>query len=214
MIFSNRLTHEVVRYGVCFNSVTTSGCKTAISNLMKAHDSPESSKRTRRDGVFAIPDPVWPQQSVITEIVASIAATRPAPAQPEVRAATPSDAKTDYFNMLVAVATNVWRARNELRNAQMGQFSEEMKQFECHVDAIYQSLAEFGIEVHDHTGNEYDERQPLVVVNTIPTPGLDTMRVYETLLPSVYWNNRLLQNGEVNVATPIPSNTPVPGVQP
>lgn len=182
---------------------------------MKAN-SPDSSKRTTQDNVFAIPNPIWPKQSVITEILASIAATatKPAPTQPEVRAATPSDAKTDYFTMLVAVATNAWRARNELRNAQVGQFSEEMKQFEGYIEAIYQSLGEFGIVVHDHTGNEYDETQPLVVVNTIPTAGLDTMRVYETLLPSVYWNNRLLQSGEVNVATPIPSDTAMFNAQP
>ena len=163
--------------------------------------------------MFAIPDPVWPKQSVITEILASIAATKPAPAQPEVRAATPSDAKTDYFIMLVGVATNVWRARNEARNAQTGQFSEEMQRLEYHIDEVYRSLADFGIAVHDHTGNEYDETQQLVVVNTIPTPGLDRTRVCETLLPSVYWNNRLLQNGEVNIATPAPYDAPATPAQ-
>ena len=191
-----------------------SGCNTANSNLMKANDNPDTARRTRRSDVFAIPDPVWPRQSVITEILAGIAATKPSPAQPEARAATPSDAKTDYFQMLVSVATNVWRARNEVRNAQTGQFSEEMQHLEYHIDAIYQSLATFGIEVHDHTGNEYDETQSLVVVNTIPTAGLDRTRVCETLLPSVYWNNRLLQNGEVNIATPMPFDMPATAAQP
>ena len=180
---------------------------------MKAKDSPNSS-RTRRDDVFAIPDPMWPRQSVITEILASIADTKPAPVQPELRAATPSDAKTDYFQMLVAVATHVWRARNETRNAQTGQFSEEMQRLEQHIEAIFRSLADFGIEVHDHTGNDYDETQPLAVVNTMPTPGLDRTRVCETLLPSVYWNNRLLQNAEVNIATPIASEVSATFVQP
>lgn len=173
---------------------------------MNAKDSPDFSKRTRRDDVFAIPAAVWPKQSVITEILASIAATKPAPAQPEVRAATSSEAKTDYFRMLVAVATNVWRARNEMITLQTVQFSEELKQLETQIEAIYLSLTEFGIVVHDHTGNEYDESQQLLVHNTKPTPGLDTNRVCETLLPSVYWNNRLLQIGEVNIATPMDSN--------
>lgn len=173
---------------------------------MNAKDSPDSSNRTTRSDVFAIPDAVWPKQSVITEILASIAATKPAPAQPEVRTSTSSEAKTDYFKMLIAVGTNVWRARNEMLNLQASQFSEELKQLELLIDAIYLSLTEFGIVVHDHTGNEYDESQQLLVHNTKPTPGLDTNRVCETLLPSVYWNNRLLQIGEVNVATPMDSN--------
>lgn len=176
---------------------------------MNAKDSPDSSNRTRRDDVFAIPDPVWPKQSVITEILASI--TKPAPVQPEVRAPTSGEAKTDYFKMLVAVATNVWRARNEMLNLQATQFTEELKQLEVYIDAIHRSLTEFGIAVHEHTGNEYDESQQLVVHNTRPTPGLDTTRVCETLLPSVYWHDRLLQIGEVNVATPM---APEPAAMP
>jgi hypothetical protein len=173
---------------------------------MKANDSPNSSKGTGRDDVFAIPDAVWPKQSVITEIIASIAAAKPPPTQPEIRATPQSEAKTDYFKVLVSVATHAWRVRKEMRDAQTGEFNEEVKQLERHIDAIYQSLAEFGVIVHDHTGDEYDESQPMIVIATRPTPGLDKKRVCETLLPSVFWNNRLIQNGEVKVATPLPSN--------
>jgi hypothetical protein len=48
----------------------------------------------------------------------------------------------------------------------------------------------------------YDEGQPMKVIASKPTPGLTAKRVGETLLPSVFWNERLVQNGEVEIATP------------
>ena len=55
--------------------------------------------------------------------------------------------------------------------------------------------------IRDHTGDVYDEGQPMKVIACKPTPGLDKKRVSETLLPSIFWHNRLIQNGEVEIAT-------------
>jgi hypothetical protein len=63
--------------------------------------------------------------------------------------------------------------------------------------------------IRNHTGDAYDEGQPMKVVASKPTPGLDKKRVSETLLPSIFWNNRLVQNGEIEIATPASPNTSV-----
>ena len=74
--------------------------------------------------------------------------------------------------------------------------------------AICRSLAEVGIVIRDHTGDVYDEGQPMKVVASKPTSGLDKERVKETLLPSIFWNDRLVQNGEIVTETPSAPTTP------
>ena len=90
-----------------------------------------------------------------------------------------------------------------------GEVREDMKRVDRHIEAICRSLAEAGIVIRDHTGDVYDEGQPMKVVASKPTPGLDRKRVSETLLPSIFWNNRLVQNGEIEISKPATTDKPV-----
>ena len=116
---------------------------------------------------------------------------------------------TDYLKTLVSIATNTWRAKNKMKDSATGEVREDMKRVDRHIEAIHRSLAEVGIVIRDHTGDVYDEGQPMKVVASKPTPGLDRKRVSETLLPSVFWNNRLVQNGEIEISTPATTNRPI-----
>ena len=116
---------------------------------------------------------------------------------------------TDYLKTLVSIATNTWRAKNKMMDSATGEVREDMKRVYRHIEAICRSLAEVGIVIRDHTGDVYDEGQPMKVVASKPTPGLDRKRVSETLLPSIFWNNRLVQNGEIEISTPATTDKPV-----
>ena len=112
-----------------------------------------------------------------------------------------------------------------MSDAQDGEVREDMKRVHDRIEAIRRSLVEVGIVIRyhpevrdesqpktgivirDHTGETYDEGQPMKVVASKPTPGLDKKRVSETLLPSIFWNNRLVQNGEIEIATPAAPST-------
>jgi hypothetical protein len=107
------------------------------------------------------------------------------------------------LRVLVSIATNTWRARTKMTDPITGEIREEMKRVGRHVEAIYRNFAELGIVIRDHTGEAYDEGQPMKVVASKPTAGLDKKRVSETLLPSIFWNDRLIQNGEIEIAVPI-----------
>ena len=167
---------------------------------------PAGSSSTPGDA-FAIPDAAWPSEGVVTEILLSLISNTPAAQQTRVTPST--EAKTDYFRVMVSVATNAWRARNEMLNPRTGQIREDMKDLARHIDAIYQNLGEFGIVIRDHTGQVYDETQSLDVIEIKPTAGLDKTLITETVLPSISWNNRLIQKGEVKIATPLASGAPV-----
>lgn len=104
---------------------------------------------------------------------------------------------------LASIATNYWRAKTKMADPVTGEIRDEMKRVGRHVEAIYRNLAELGIVIRDHTGEAYDEGQPMKVVASKPTAGLDKKRVSETLLPSIFWNDHLIQNGEIEIAVPI-----------
>ena len=90
----------------------------------------------------------------------------------------------------------------------LGQVREDLRRIDRHIEAIYRALAGVGISVRDHTGDPYDEGQPMKVVASKPVTGLAKKYVSETLLPSIFWNDRLLQNGEIEIAIPSAPNTP------
>ncbi len=175
---------------------------------MNPKPNPTPSTRAAPNDAFTIPDPVWPSQSVVTDILLSIFTEK---TPPEQRARVPGDneAKTDYFKTIVSVATNAWRAKTSILTTPVGEMTDAVKNLERNINAIYHDLADFGVVIRDHTGEVHDEKQSLKVVASTPAAGVDRERVTETRLPSIFWNNRLLQNGEVGISTPVSANAPV-----
>lgn len=153
-----------------------------------------------------LPNAAWPHEKDFTEeLTASIVANRAASSKEQTTAE--AGVPSDYLKTLVSIATNAWRAKIKMLDVTTGEVREEMKRVDRHIEAIFRSLAEVGVVIRDHTGEAYDEGQPMKVVANKPTPGLERKRVSETLLPSIFWNNRLVQNGEIEIATPASPNT-------
>ena len=171
---------------------------------MKAKRRPIIVRKPNLSNPTVLPNAEWPGKQTL-ETVALILTAKPM--RKEQASAEPG-VPTDYLKALVSIATNAWRAKTKMVDSTTGEVREEMKRVDRHIEAIYRNLAEVGIVIRDHTGDAYDEGQPMKVVASKPTPGLDKKRVSETLLPSIFWNNRLVQNGEIEIATPSDPNTP------
>lgn len=101
-----------------------------------------------------------------------------------------------------AIATNAWRAKTKMVDADTGEPKEEMKRVYRHVDAIIESLKQIGIETVDPVGRAYDSGLALHVVSFEPTQGISHEEIKETIKPSVAWQGQLIQIGEVIVGTP------------
>jgi len=173
---------------------------------MKSKHNPKFLKNAKRKNPFEIPNVEWPHEKELTTIVSNIIADRPQVRKGQV--ITDADVPVTYVKALAAIATNVWRAKTKMVDVTTGEIREDMKRIGRHIEAIYRNLAEVGIVIRDHTNDAYDEGQPMKVIASKPTQGLDKRRVSETLLPSIFWNNRLIQNGEIEIATPLTANTP------
>jgi molecular chaperone GrpE (heat shock protein) len=83
-----------------------------------------------------------------------------------------------------------------------GETKEEMKRVYRHIEAIFESLRQIGVETIDPVGRVYDSGMALKVISFEPEPGLSNEEIKETIKPSVAWQGRLIQIGEVIVGTP------------
>ncbi len=109
---------------------------------------------------------------------------------------------TDWQRTLADLATSVWRLRQRFVVPGSEQPREEFRRPFRDVQALWDTLAQAGVEILDHTGSAYDAGQSLKVLAFQPTPGLDRERVVETVKPTIYLASQWIQMGEVIVGQP------------
>ena len=102
---------------------------------------------------------------------------------------------------LVDIATHVWKARSRMVDAFSGEVRDEMKRIYGDMERIYKCFDELGIVIKDHTGETFDYGLPLKVIATKPMT-INEEIVTETLKPTIYWHDKIIQHGEVEVGTP------------
>ncbi|HVT04952.1 MAG TPA: hypothetical protein VHL58_16435 [Thermoanaerobaculia bacterium] len=100
------------------------------------------------------------------------------------------------------MATSVWKARRRLRDNVSGELQDELRRVSRHLESAMEAMRELGLEVKDHTGQAFDYGLLLKVVATQRTPGIYKEYVIETIRPTIYWQEQIVQIGEVVIATP------------
>jgi hypothetical protein len=105
---------------------------------------------------------------------------------------------------LADVATGLWRLRGKMLEPGTDRPRDEMRRAYRFLDSVWDTLTQAGVEIRDHT----DEMVPeggiyaLKAIAYQPTPGIIREKVIETIKPSVYFKNQLIQMGEVIIGTP------------
>jgi len=157
---------------------------------------------------FKIPAVEYPDGSQIMEKVPRIlrdAQESPGPAGGEPRYAIPGN----VVRAMADIATNVWKAKTKMLDGASGEVREEMKRVYRHIENVFEAFEKMGLEVKDHTGDAFDYGSPLKVVTTQPTQGIPREKVVETIKPTIYWEKKIIQTGEVVIATPTSTETKV-----
>jgi len=93
------------------------------------------------------------------------------------------------------LSTHVWRARNRIGDAPPDVLRRAMR----HLDAATETLRQLDVTTKDWLNEPYDPGLPLKVIAFQPSPGLVRDTVIEVVRPAVFWQNRLVQSGEVVV---------------
>ncbi len=104
---------------------------------------------------------------------------------------------------LAAVVTNAWKAKAKMISRENGQPHDEMRRVYRHIESMFDAFEQMGLQAKDHTGDPFDYGMPLNVITTQPMPGLAREQIIETIKPTVYWDDSIIQTGEVVIATPV-----------
>jgi len=137
----------------------------------------------------------------------------PPPALPvEFLAALEAEAKTPwpapvaeasgFYRLIAEVATGLWRIRRKALPGGAEEPSEAMRSVSRHVEAVWDTLTSAKVEIRDHTKERYVTGMALKVIAFQPVSGVQAETILETIKPSVFFHDRLIQRGEVIVATP------------
>ncbi len=110
------------------------------------------------------------------------------------------------LSLTVEMGTNFWRLQRRLTAG--GEAPQEMKRILRDVEAMDDALNQAGIEVKDHTGEKYVDGMALKVIVRQPAPGIECETVIETIKPTIYIGDNLIQRGEVIVGVPEPEEMP------
>ena len=104
---------------------------------------------------------------------------------------------------LADVGTGLWRLRQKMVQPGSDKPLEEMRRAYRHLESTWDALTQAGVEIHDHTGETVPEGG-IYALKTIafqPTPGVSHEKVVETIKPTIYYKDQMIQMGEVIIAT-------------
>ncbi len=167
---------------------------------MKAKRRSKFLDKLKLENQFPLGKPNWPVEQQTQEALLAVMAA--GQHQREPRRAEPSGADA-HEKALASIATNAWKAKARLKDVDSVEENGVLKRINGDLDRIWNVLVEdLGLEVKDHTGKDFDYGMALKVVTTQPTAGITKERVIETIKPTIYWKNKIIQIGEVVIATP------------
>lgn len=125
------------------------------------------------------------------------------PTEAQAKAAASATDSATLIKALADTGTGLWRLRQRMSQATASHSSPEMNRAQRQLEAIFDTLAAAQVEIRDHTGEAVPSSgiYALKALAYEPTPGLTSERVIETIKPSIYYDNRMIQMGEVIIGT-------------
>lgn len=143
---------------------------------------------------FRIAAPKWPDFSESLEGIADLLKS------PSVKAKRVSGKEEELLDMAVDVGTLVWRIQQRLST--VDKLPKELHRVSRDLESTWDALTQRGIEIKDHTGQDYDAGMALRVITSQPVAGLTHPQIIETLKPTIYHRDKIIQMGEVIVGVP------------
>ena len=143
---------------------------------------------------FRIAAPKWPELAESVEDIVNLLESS------SLDVKTSSGKEEGLLSLAVEMGTSVWRLQRRLSIE--GEVPEEMRRVLRDLESAWDALRQGGIEVKDHTGEKYDGHMALKVIAFQPTPGLTQEQILETIKPTIYRKDKLVQMGQVIVGVP------------
>ncbi|GAA3758543.1 hypothetical protein GCM10022225_49930 [Plantactinospora mayteni] len=172
----------------------------------------EELRQRRHHREFRIRPPMWTeaQRARLEDLLTAVRDAGPAAQEmpqetpPETPQETPPETPPEAPDeaALATAVTNLWRAQRKLATAG-DRPSPRDRQASRYLRTSTEALADAGLVVQDHDGDDFNAGRELEVLVYQENPALTAETVIETVRPSVYLHGRLVQMGQVIVGTPI-----------
>lgn len=106
------------------------------------------------------------------------------------------------IGLIADITTGVWRIKNKFSSINVDDLSDELKKACRHVESTWDALASAKVEVRDYTKEKYVPGMALNVIAFQPSSLVHLEMITDTIKPSIFFNSKLIQMGEVIVETP------------
>jgi len=111
------------------------------------------------------------------------------------------DAQSELIKLIADIGTGIWRIHLGCSGAKDDP-QRALNSILRNLESIWDIMAGRGIEIKDHTGETVCGGEALNIVAYQPSRDLTRDTVIETLRPTVYFQGRIIQIGEVIVGKP------------
>jgi hypothetical protein len=109
---------------------------------------------------------------------------------------------------MILITNQLWRLETVVNDPENGEMktdlsSQEMRKIANALEAIKQSVGELGIRIKDRCNEDFHAGLPDQVVTEEPREGISKERIIRTIRPTIFWNQTMVQRGEIDIAVPI-----------
>lgn len=163
-----------------------------------------SIKQLKYPKEFRIHPPDWPDNllSALQKSIETLDKKLQAAKQtgPDVKS-TLIQGDADFY---AKVGTNLWRIKQNMFEPGTNQLLGEMTKPYRHLASILDMFSSVGFTIKDYTGDEIPEagQYYVKILASQPTPNIKRRTIIETVKPAIFYEDRMLQMGEVIVGIP------------
>lgn len=104
--------------------------------------------------------------------------------------------------LVADIATGVWRIKKKFSAVKIDDLPDEIKKAYRHVESTWDAIYSAKVEVRDYENEKYIPSRDVKSIAFQPSSSVHIETITETIKPSIFYNNKLIQMGEVIVATP------------
>lgn len=107
----------------------------------------------------------------------------------------------------VSVANQFWRLTTAVIDKDQGEIKEDLNEQDLKrvgraMDSMKETFESLGIKIIDKTGDTFDAGFPDQVVTEEPRKGISKEQVIRTIRPTILWQQKMVQRGEIDIAVP------------
>lgn len=108
----------------------------------------------------------------------------------------------ELVGLIADIATGIWRMKNKFSAVKIDDMPDEVKKAYRHVESTWDMLYSAKVKVHDYANEKYIPNRNIKPIAFQPSSSVRIETITETVKPSIFYNGKLIQIGEVIVATP------------